>query len=200
MSAPGSTIALQVVLMLTYYTYLLTYLRVVPLLTRSRVQYRPMRGTASEVAGTISATIICSTLIDSRIVIAAMQTLYLGDRYTLTSLANNFLWSCCRRHRVRQLNDPPTQFSESRKDIWRLTFVNKLLSISVWQSTNYCHSITTHTNLPHNMAATDSSNFVISLDPMYIVGGGGYCLSSLFNVLKNISYCHSRNNGSYFYE
>jgi len=32
-----------------------------------------MRGTASDVAGTISATIICNTLIDSSTVIAATE-------------------------------------------------------------------------------------------------------------------------------
>ena len=40
-------------------------------------------------------------------------------RMTVTSFANNFLWSCCRRHFVGQLNRRSTQFSESLKDTCR---------------------------------------------------------------------------------
>ena len=39
-------------------------------------------------------------------------------RMTLTSFANDFLWSCSRRHLVGQLNQLCTQLSESRKDMY----------------------------------------------------------------------------------
>jgi len=50
---------------------------------------------------------------------SALVTVTVTVSNFVTLFANNFLWSCCRRHFVQQLNRPSTQFSESRKDICR---------------------------------------------------------------------------------
>ena len=88
-------------------------------------------------------------------------------------VANNFLWSCCRRHLVGKLNRPSIQFSESRKET--VSMRNDLnLSIYPCQSTS-CSAQTIIFRLhddyvPYNMTTTDTtieSNLVTSLHPMY---------------------------------
>jgi len=65
---------------------------------------------------------------------------------TAMSFANNLSRSCCRRHSMRQLNRPSTQFSESYRHLSLLNDLNLLIllsvSISVGQSVNYCILIT----------------------------------------------------------
>jgi len=69
--------------------------------------------------------------------------------------ANNFLWPCCRRHFVGQLNRPYTQFSESYGHLSLLNdLVDQRLTIRKLLSFYY-----DNVDLSYNMAASDRVEF-----------------------------------------
>ena len=91
-------------------------------------------------------------------------------RMIVTSFADNFLRSCHRCHFVMQLNRPSIQFLESRKDTCQCITTKSVsipLSISVWQSANYCLPITIIQTCPSTWLPLTKSNLMTSLHPMH---------------------------------
>jgi len=74
---------------------------------------------------------------------------------TLTSFANNFLWSCCRRHLVGQQRRPFIQFSDCK------TLVRTLSLYNVWNLSIY-HCRATSGN-PQTHSVTIISNIISPL-------------------------------------